>query len=80
MTGYGGTNAILILSSFPFEDLRMSLGSMRLPRSLNMRSDILKVDEHCEIPFRCLIKGCFNELEQKKTLNLSRIDNVYFLL
>jgi hypothetical protein len=38
---------------------------MKLPISLNMRADILKVDEQCEVPFRCLIEGCFNELEKK---------------
>jgi len=67
----------LMPSSFAFEDLRQPLGSMRLPRSLNMRADMLKVEEKCEVPFRCLVKWCFSEL--KKTLNLSRTDNVYFL-
>jgi hypothetical protein len=87
MTRYDETNELPITSSFSFEDLRRPLDSMRLPRSLNIRADILKVGEQSKVPIRCLIEGCFNELgggefkhlQNRQRLSLALITSQSFI-
>lgn len=80
MTRCVETSVLLIPSSFPFDDLRLPLGSMRLPRSQNMRADILKVEEQCEVQFRFLIEGCFNELKKKNFKPLQNRQCLFLVL
>jgi hypothetical protein len=66
---------LYFLPSFPFEDLRLPLGRMRLPRSLTMGVD--KWRNNVRFHFHVSSKDV--SMSWKKTLNLSSIDNVYFL-